>query len=240
MVQPDLSFQTGGSAFSLRVRAIILDGDRLLMVRHPGGYYYPRGWPRAHGRKLRGTQCYAKCWKRPAWRWRSTAIGFLHENFFFDEKRGMHHHELALYYYMKPLPALSEKRLSGSSGDTLCWLPLEALAGEHLYPTFFKTRLLEPSDRLDTFSPGKIERRTGQRGSGTRTICASRASGFWQPGQRPVFFAPATAVDFPAAFCYEAFCYDQNDTGRVPSPFSPVDTESTHRACMMAKRGAHA
>ena len=148
MVQPDLSFQTGGSAFSLRVRAIILDGDHLLMVRHPGGYYYPVGG-RVHMGESSVDAVLREVLEETGVAMEIDRIGFLHENFFFDEKRGMHHHELALYYYMKPLPALSEKRLSGSSGDTLCWLPLEALAGEHLYPTFFKTRLLEPSDRLE-------------------------------------------------------------------------------------------
>lgn len=148
MGQLDLSFRTSGGAFSLRVRAIILDGDRLLMVKHPNGYYYPIGG-RVHMGESSVDAVLRQVQEETGVAMEIDRIGFLHENFFFDEKRGMHHHEVALYYYMKPLPALSGRRLSSSSGDTLCWLTLDALAGERLFPTFFKTRLQQPTDRLE-------------------------------------------------------------------------------------------
>lgn len=148
MDRADLTFRNDGGDFSLRVRAIILDGGRLLMVRHPMGYYYPVGG-RVHMGESSVDALLREVLEETGVAMEIDRLGFLHENFFFDEKRGANHHEIALYYYMRPLPGLSARRLCGSSGDALCWLPLDALAPERLYPTFFKTRLTEPSDRLE-------------------------------------------------------------------------------------------
>ena len=148
MDRADLTFRNDGGDFSLRVRAIILDGGRLLMVRQPLGYYYPVGG-RVHLGESSVDALLREVLEETGVAMEIDRLGFLHENFFFDEKRGANHHEIALYYYMRPLPGLSARRLCGSSGDALCWLPLDALAPERLYPTFFKTRLTEPSDRLE-------------------------------------------------------------------------------------------
>lgn len=148
MDQLDLSFQTGGGAFSLRVRAIILDGSRLLMVRHPNGYYYPIGG-RVHRGESSVDAVLREVQEETGLAMEIDRIGFLHENFFFDEKRGVPHHEVALYYYMKPVKTLFERRISSCAGDELCWLSLDSIEGERLYPTFFKTRLQAPTDRLE-------------------------------------------------------------------------------------------
>ena len=148
MDQLDLSFSSGTEAFSLRVRAIIIDNGRLLMVRHPAGYYYPIGG-RVHMQECSVDAVLREVLEETGVAMEIDRIGYLHENFFWDDKRSIRHHEVAIYYYMKPMPELTERYLSSSEGDELCWLPLDGLAGERLFPTFFKTRLQQPSDHLE-------------------------------------------------------------------------------------------
>lgn len=148
MGKADLYFKTAEGLCSFRVRAIIMDAQKILMAKHARGYYYPIGG-RVHMGESSVDAVLREVQEETGVTMEIDRIGFLHENFYFDDKRGMNTHELALYYYMKPIPLLSKRRLFGSSGLELCWLPIESLAGERLFPTFFKTRLLEPSEHFE-------------------------------------------------------------------------------------------
>jgi len=144
----DLTFSTEKDAFSLRVRAIIIDEGKLLMVKHPTGYYFPIGG-RVQLHESSFDAVLREVKEETGIGMEIDRIGYLHENFFWDDKRSIRHHEVAVYYYMKPVRDLKSRELRSSEGDELCWLPLNELSDKRLYPTFFKTRLQQPSPHLE-------------------------------------------------------------------------------------------
>ena len=140
----DLAFHTDAGAFYARVRAIILSGDELLMVRHRKGYFYPVGG-KIHQNETSFDAVIREVYEETGITMEPERIGFIHENLY--KKGDVPHHEIVIYFYMHTPENLREKLLAGVERDELVWLPLSQISDmKNLFPTFFKTRLLAPVD----------------------------------------------------------------------------------------------
>ena len=143
----DLQFTTDEGIFSVRVRAIIISDGELLMIRQKKGYYYPVGG-RIHQNETSLDAVVREVYEDTGLTMEPERIGFIHENLY--SKNGVAHHEIGIYFYMHAPKDIREKLLTGAAGNDLAWLPVTELSNhKNLYPTFFKTRLLNPVDHLE-------------------------------------------------------------------------------------------
>ena len=84
-------------------------------------------------------------------------LAFVHENFFLWEIGNQPYHEIAFFYRVKPeknqsLAALRcHSRGEGGGAESLHWLPLDKLSDYPLFPEFFKTELLNPTEDVGHF-----------------------------------------------------------------------------------------
>lgn len=138
----DLSFHTDAGAFHVRVRAIIIVEGELLMVRHRKGYFYPLGGT-IHQNETSFDAIIREVYEQTGITMEPERIGFIHENLY--TKGDVPHHEVVIYFYMHAWDNIRDKLLASVNGDELVWLPVAELSDhKNLFPTFFKTRLLEP------------------------------------------------------------------------------------------------
>jgi len=141
----DLTFDTNEGKFNYRVGAIIIKDKKLLMIQNDcAPYYYSVG-----GRvKLNETSEEAvvrETLEETGIKFEIDRLAFIHEHFFYEEITREHYHEIAFFYLMKANTNMN--LVCKSTGDQgakehLHWLPIEDLDKTHLYPEFFKTKLL--------------------------------------------------------------------------------------------------
>lgn len=145
MEEKDLTFKTREGLFNYRVGAIIIKDKRVLMVKNDGApYYYSVG-----GRvKLNETSDQAvvrETFEETGVKFEIDRLAFIHEHFFREEVTGEHFHEIAFFYLMKEKENVDFVCKSyGDQGakEHLHWLPIEKLDQFHMFPEFFKTKLL--------------------------------------------------------------------------------------------------
>lgn len=132
--------------FRLRAAAIIINQGQVLMARNDGApYYYSVGG--AVGQNESTEEAVLReVYEETGFHYEIARLAFILENFFIIPVDGKPKkcHELAFYYLMKPRASMEIRCEShGLYGEKeeVVWLPLNALANKHLYPTFFKEYL---------------------------------------------------------------------------------------------------
>jgi 8-oxo-dGTP pyrophosphatase MutT (NUDIX family) len=132
--------------FRLRAAAIILNNGQVLMAhneREP--YYYSVGGAIAQNESSEEAVL-REVFEETGFHYEIDRLAFILENFFIMPVGGelKKCHEIAFYYLMKPRESMEircESRGFHGEKEEMVWLPLDGLAGKHLYPTFFKKYL---------------------------------------------------------------------------------------------------
>ena len=79
-------------------------------------------------------------------------MAFVHENFFTDDD-GTDFHEISFFFYIKPneeLNNIADKHLTtdGPQNEYLEWIDLTNSDKIQIYPDFYRTELLNPSNEI--------------------------------------------------------------------------------------------
>jgi len=150
----DIRFASESGEFNLRARAIILDGDEILMVRNKKrGYYYPIG-----GHVEVGEACMdaviRECEEETGLTYEVDRLVFIHENFY--TRTMLLYHEIIFYFLMKPNARPTKTQTD--DGESLVWLPIAKLAEEKAFPAFFSCRIADLPSSTEFINSGRSER----------------------------------------------------------------------------------
>jgi 8-oxo-dGTP pyrophosphatase MutT (NUDIX family) len=152
MEKQDLTFKINKGKFNYRVGAIIIKDNKILMIKNDSApYYYSVG-----GRvKLNETSAEAivrETIEETGIEFEIDRLAFIHEHFFVEEITKEYYHEIAFFYLMK-LPTnmnfVCKSFEEQGAKEHLHWLPIEELDNYHLYPEFFKTKLVRGVDGIE-------------------------------------------------------------------------------------------
>lgn len=150
----DLKFNTDAGIFSVRVRALIINGNKLLAMHDEyAPYYYLVGGKveinetaeEAVLREVREELEIEAEIIRPV---------YFAENFYTDGSDGKKYHEIALYYLLDisktGLLSRGDKFVIQEGKHTLTfeWLDINGLEDKYLYPTFIKTEVKNLPEQL--------------------------------------------------------------------------------------------
>lgn len=152
MEQFDLCVPCGGGVLNIRVGAIIKKDGRLLMAGSEGlDYLYTVGGRIKFGETAEQAVV-REVFEETGARLAVDRLGFIHENFFYGEdpsKRGKMVYEISFFFYMKvpdDFAPVTERFTDGARTGYLRWVaPDEDI---RMYPAFFKTESLEPTDTV--------------------------------------------------------------------------------------------
>lgn len=145
MEEKDLTFKTRQGKFNYRVGAIIIRNKKLLMIKNDSAPYYYSVGGRVKLNETSEEAIIRETFEETGIKFEIDRLAFIHENFFNEEITGEHYHEIAFFYLMKVNTNMN--LICNSFGDQgakehLHWLLIEDLDKIHLFPEFFKTKLL--------------------------------------------------------------------------------------------------
>lgn len=148
----ECSFVSDNHWFRLRACGIVINDNKVLMVRNDRDpYYYSVGGAVRHGETIENAAL-REVREETGVQLEIDRLVFIHENFFKGKPDGIFEglscHELAFYYLMKWEPNCvvndSSLTLDGLQ-EHLVWLDIDGLANTDLvvYPEFFEKELIE-------------------------------------------------------------------------------------------------
>ncbi|MCL1701672.1 NUDIX domain-containing protein [Lysinibacillus sp. Bpr_S20] len=145
----DITFPTKDGVFNMRVGAIILRDDKVLMVKNNRDPYYYSVGGRVKLQETLEEAVIRECFEETKVHVEVDRLVFIHENFFPLQRgpfRETQFHEISFFYLMKSneVEVICESYTSDGIDERLEWLPISNLQDAFLFPEFFKseTRLL--------------------------------------------------------------------------------------------------
>lgn len=147
----DLTFKTDKGRFNYRVGAVIIHDNKLLMVKNEASPYFYSVGGRVKLNETAEQAVIREIFEETGIQMEIDRLGFIHETFFVEEITKERFHELSFYFYMKDkekLNIISNSYTEFGAKEGLFWIPLDKLNDFHLYPEFFKEKLLCPSNDL--------------------------------------------------------------------------------------------
>lgn len=161
----DLTFKTEYGRFNYRVGAIIIENNKLLMVKNEIAPYYYSVGGRVKLNEDSESAVLREVKEETGVDFEIDRLGFICENFFIEEISKIRFHEIGFYYFMN---RSKESKLlfndfadddfyEGSSKNRLVWLPLDSLKDTYLYPEFLKTELLKKQKGIKHIIVNQIE-----------------------------------------------------------------------------------
>ena len=142
---PDITLPMSDGIFNLRVGALIMKNDSVLMVSNDCEPFYYSVGGRVKLREGLDDAVTRETFEETGRVFDIDRLVWIHENFFTAESgptKGTHYHELSFFYLMKPKQ--DANIASGSytnDGARLKWLPIDGLADSKLYPEMLKKGL---------------------------------------------------------------------------------------------------
>lgn len=146
MKEQDLTFKTNEGIFNYRVGAIIIRDKKILMVKNDSAPYYYSVGGRVKLNEASEEAVVRETFEETGVKFEIDRLAFIHEHFFCEEITRENYHEIAFFYLMKANNNMNfECNSFGEQGskEHLHWLPIEDLNKYHLFPEFFKTKLLK-------------------------------------------------------------------------------------------------
>lgn len=142
----DITFPTKEGVFNMRVGAIILHDDKVLMVKNNRDPYYYSVGGRVKLQETLEEAIIRECFEETKVHFEVDRLVFIHENFFpvqsgpFGETQ---FHEISFFYLMKSneVEVKGESYTSDGIEERLEWLPISNLQDIILFPEFFKSEL---------------------------------------------------------------------------------------------------
>ena len=147
----DIMFRGPEGQFSFCARAVILQEGKVLMVKdHLGRYYYPVGG-RVQLHETAAQAAKRESFEETGATFRAERLLFIHKNFFGESSEpGLdNYHELCLFYLMRRISG--DVRAITDSGESLEWLPVDALSEYKVYPLFFPAELPHLTNEIKHF-----------------------------------------------------------------------------------------
>lgn len=148
----DLTFRTGQGRFNYRVGAIIIQDNKVLVVKNAKSSYYYSVGGRVHYNETCEAAVKREVLEETGVEMEIDRLAFFHENFFDERDNGEHYHEISLYYVMKVpknfLQMQCESFTENGVKEQLAWLPIENLKEYVVFPEFFATELPQLSDKV--------------------------------------------------------------------------------------------
>ncbi|KOA19708.1 dihydroneopterin triphosphate pyrophosphatase [Clostridium homopropionicum DSM 5847] len=145
MEEQDLTFKTNRGIFNYRVGAIIIRDKKVLMIKNDSAPYYYSVGGRVKLNETSEEAVVRETLEETGINFEIDKLAFIHEHFFYEEITREHYHEIAFFYLMKENNNMNFVCKSfGEQGakEHLHWLPIDNLEQYHLFPEFFKTKLL--------------------------------------------------------------------------------------------------
>lgn len=145
----DITLPIGDGMVSLRVGAIILKDNKVLMVKNEKTDYLYSVGGRIQFGETAEEAVIREVYEETGVKLEVDCLGFVHENYFWGDapiNRGKLIYEVARFFYMKTPHDFEPNAydfIDGSSKEHLVWVSLDT--DEKMYPEFFKTELSNPS-----------------------------------------------------------------------------------------------
>lgn len=152
MEAKDLTFVTEHGRLNYRVGAIIIHDGKLLMVKNKKSPYYYSVGGRVKLNETSEEAVVREVFEETGLHIEIDRLGFIHENFFVEEITKEVFHELSFFYYMKDVEninVLCSSLTYKGEEESIHWIPLQDIEKIHLYPRFFKTRLMASSQSIE-------------------------------------------------------------------------------------------
>lgn len=142
----DLRLNLGSNRFQLRVGAIIMEGDSVLLATNSkADYYYSVGGAVKMGETAQEA-VKREVFEETGIPYEVDRLVFVHENFFRDEvvSKGTAFHEVCFYFLMKPLGEkrkIEKESFCITGEETMHWVPVADLQTMKVFPVFFDDKL---------------------------------------------------------------------------------------------------
>ena len=151
----DLCLKMEEGILNLRVGAIIMKGDKFLMVENDlFDHMYSVGGRIKFGETAQEAVV-REVYEETGVKMEVDRLGFIHENFFPGDslvKRGKIVHEISLFFYMKvpeDFEPVCYSFTEDGNQEFLKWITVDE--PQKYFPEFFRTELLAPSDAVKHF-----------------------------------------------------------------------------------------
>lgn len=148
----DMTVSVGDGIVNLRVGAIILKDNKVLMVgNEKSDYLYSVGGRIKFGETAEEAVV-REVYEETGVKMDVDRLGFVHENYFWGDapiNRGKLIYEISQFFYMKvpqDFVPISESFAEGNRKEYLKWVSLDD--NIRMYPEFFKTELKHPTDTV--------------------------------------------------------------------------------------------
>lgn len=152
VMNKDMTVTVGDGILNVRVGAIILKDNKVLMVKNEKmDYLYSVGGRVKFGETAQEAVV-REVYEETGVKLDVDRLGFVHENYFWGDapiNRGKLVYEVARYFYMKTphdFEPIAPDFIDGNSKEHLVWVPLDT--DIQMYPEFFKTELGHPTDSV--------------------------------------------------------------------------------------------
>ena len=152
MEKVDISLETPKGRFNYRVGAIIIESDKILMVKNSGHTFYYTIGGRVNFGESTHEAVLREAFEETGIEFEIDKLAFIHENFFKWEPDNEQFHEIAFFYLFKPnikIKEYNQKTFQEEYGEvSLHWLQINDLKNYQIYPEFFKCELLNPINNV--------------------------------------------------------------------------------------------
>ena len=151
----DMTLPIDNGYVNVRVGAIIMQGDRFLMVGNDQSPYLYSVGGRLHFGETAEEAVIREVFEETGIRMEIDRLGFVHENYFvadWQARRGKLYYEISFYFYMKTPEDFSpcaESFTEGGNLEHLVWVTPDSEV--RYYPEFFRTELKAPSHEVKHF-----------------------------------------------------------------------------------------
>jgi len=152
----DIALKVDNGNFILKVGAIIINDNKVLMIKNDAfPYYYTIGGRVKYG-ETSVNAVLRETFEETNIFFEIDRLAFIHENFFIaDFMENKFCHEIALYYMMKKSKSLDNMLCTSTvlNGvkEYLHWLPLDKLSEYPVFPEFYITELTSLKDEVIHF-----------------------------------------------------------------------------------------
>lgn len=143
----DVTCPIDNGVFNFRVGAIIIQDNKVLMVKNDHDPYYYSVGGRVKIFETLEDAIVREVYEETGMMFEIDRLVWIHENFFdaaFGKRSGKRYHELSFYYLMKPQPDIAiidGGYTSDGAQEKLYWLSIDELSDKHLFPIMFKSGL---------------------------------------------------------------------------------------------------
>ena len=149
----DCGFQKENNWFRYRAAAIIIEDDCILFAGNEvENYYYSIGGG-VHMNETAEEAVLREVFEETGVHYEIERLAVIHENFFDGvggSLDGLHCHEVAFYFKMKPrgTKELHSNSYTGGVKEEMYWLPIEKLQEYKAFPSFLKQYLSEEHEEI--------------------------------------------------------------------------------------------